>query len=166
MLQVCLLKHDSAYAGMWPSTAFNCIQSYTALLCQTTCHLSSVCHVHWLRKIPVCGKQYIDTCTKKTISITVLLQTQVSWLYFVCRNPTVFQTLCAIFLVVYSEDHNMLRLQPKLKRHMGMLSLSCDCSLTSGVQANCSAASQGVHPSAAAPAPAPPAPLQEPAGCP
>ncbi len=69
MLQVCLLKNDSAYAAMWPSTASNYIQRYTALLCQTTCHLSSVCHVHWLRKIPVCGKQYIDTCTKQTKSI-------------------------------------------------------------------------------------------------
>ncbi|DBB13372.1 TPA: hypothetical protein ACH3X3_005105 [Trebouxia sp. C0006] len=49
---------------------------------------------------------------------------------------------------------------------MGMLSLSCDCSLTSGLQANCSAASQGVHPSAAAPAPASPVPLQEPAVAP
>ena len=60
----------------------------------------------------------------------------------------------------------MLRLQPELKRDMGMLSLSCDCSLTSGLQANCSAASQGVHPSAAAPAPASPVPLQEPAVAP
>ncbi len=37
-----------------------------------------------------------------------------------------------------------------------MLSLFCHCSLTSGVQAKCSAASQGVHLNAAAPAPAPP----------
>ncbi|KAL0043255.1 hypothetical protein WJX82_005884 [Trebouxia sp. C0006] len=37
---------------------------------------------------------------------------------------------------------------------------------TSDVEANCSAASQGVHPSAAAPAPASPVPLQEPAVAP
>ena len=29
---------------------------------------------------------------------------------------------CTILFVVYKEDHNMLRLQPKLKRHMGVLS--------------------------------------------
>ena len=85
---------------------------------------------------------------QKKKSITLLLQMQVSWLSLSAETHQSFkQTLCAIFLVVYSEDHNMLRLQPKLKRHMGMLSLSCDCSLTSGVQANCSAASQRVHPS-------------------
>jgi hypothetical protein len=50
MLRVCLLKHDSAYADLWPSTAFNCIQSYTA-------HLwSSVCHIFQLCKVPMCGK--------------------------------------------------------------------------------------------------------------
>ena len=30
--------------------------------------------------------------------------------------------LCAIFFVMYREDKNMLRLQPKLKRHIGVLS--------------------------------------------
>ena len=30
--------------------------------------------------------------------------------------------LCAIFFVMYREDENMLRLQPKLKRHIGVLS--------------------------------------------
>ncbi len=48
------------------------------------CHLyvMSIAMANWLRKIPVCGKQYINTCTKQTKSITVLLQTLVSWLYY------------------------------------------------------------------------------------
>ena len=66
MLQVCSLKRDRNSAGMWPSTAFNCINTHIALLCRSSvCHPSSVCHVHRLCKIPMCGKQYINTRTTK-----------------------------------------------------------------------------------------------------
>ena len=47
---------------------------------------------------------------------------QVSWL--VCINPSVVYIDAVRHLfVVYREDQNMLRLQPKLKRHMWVLIL-------------------------------------------